>query len=197
LEDGLIRRVGGSDLIHVNVRVIAAMNEHPSIALKNQKLRSDLFYRLNVFTFSLLPLRERKEDILLLSDYFISRYNEKVIKKIEGIEPRLENFFMKYPWPGNVRELKHTIEYMMNVCERERLGFEDLPPMLKHSTTFEDQKSNDETRSLSLKINIETLEKELIAAALNRTNGNIKKAALLLEIPRQTLQYKLKKMLDS
>ncbi len=117
LEDGMVRRVGGTENIHVDVRVIAAMNIYPVEALTNQKLRSDLYYRLNVFTISLLPLRERKEDIQLLTDYFIAFYNDKLAKGIRGVNIELEDFFIEYPWPGNVRELKHTIEYMMNVCD--------------------------------------------------------------------------------
>lgn len=197
LEDGMVRRVGGADLIHVNVRVIAAMNEHPNIALKNGKLRSDLYYRLNVFTFSLLPLRERKDDISLLTEYFIAYYNEKAKKNIKGIGKELENFFMEYPWPGNVRELKHTIEYMINVSEKSLLSHEDLPIMLKHFSIPQNNRTSSEGDSLSLRRNMEKLEKELILEALNLTNGNIKRASVLLEIPRQTLQYKIKKILDS
>lgn len=196
LEDGMIRRVGGADLLHVNVRVIAAMNEHPSLALKNGNLRSDLYYRLNVFTLSLLPLRERKEDIKLLADYFITFYNEIEKKNIKGIEKKLENFFMEYPWPGNVRELKHTIEYMINICEKSLLNCEDLPIMLKHFSIPQNKRLQNCGHSLSLRRNIEKMEKELIVEALNLTNGNIKQAAGLLELPRQTLQYKIKKILD-
>jgi arginine utilization regulatory protein len=196
LEDGIVRRVGGTDLLHVNVRVIAAMNEHPSQALKNGKLRSDLYYRLNVFTLSLLPLRERKEDIKLLAEYFIVSYNEKAKKNIKGIEKELENLFMEYPWPGNVRELKHTIEFMINVSEKSLLDREDLPIMLKHFSIPQNNRLSSGGHSLSLRRNIEKMEKELIVEALNVTNGNIKRAAMLLEIPRQTLQYKIKKILD-
>jgi arginine utilization regulatory protein len=197
LEDGMVRRVGGAELIHVNVRVIAAMNEHPDVAVKNQKLRSDLYFRLNVFTFSLQPLRERKEDIQLLTDYFITSFNEKTRKSIMGIEKELETFFNDYPWPGNVRELKHTIEYMMNVCERSLLGREDLPIMLKHFSVPQNNRTSSGEHSLSLRRNMEKKEKDLIVKALNLTNGNIKQAAMLLEIPRQTLQYKIKKIMDS
>ncbi|GHH98311.1 sigma-54 interaction domain-containing protein [Neobacillus kokaensis] len=193
LEDGIIRRVGGAENIVVNVRVIAAVNIHPGKALKEQKLRSDLYYRLNVFTFSLIPLRERKEDILFLSDYFISLFNKQLQKNIQGIEKNVEAFFGDYYWPGNVRELKHTIEYMMNVCEKEWLGIEDLPVMLKQQLAPVRDK-HQESESLSLRKNMEKLEKALILNAMEQTEGNINQAAKLLEIPRQTLQYKLKKI---
>ncbi|MFL6562655.1 MAG: sigma-54 interaction domain-containing protein, partial [Bacillus sp. (in: firmicutes)] len=195
LEDGMVRRVGGTQSISVNVRVIAAMNVHPSKALQDQTLRSDLYYRLNVFTFSLLPLRERKEDILFLTDYFINGFNEKLNIKIEGYEKKLEHFFMNYTWPGNVRELKHTIEYMMNVCEKDQLKYEDLPSMLRHLPGMSPS-NNREMEGLSLRKNIEKLEKKLIMNALDLSEGNINQAAKLLEIPRQTLQYKIKRLLD-
>lgn len=195
LEDGMVRRVGSSQNISVNVRVIAAMNEHPSKALQEKKLRSDLYYRLNVFTFSLLPLRDRREDILFLTDNYIQVFNQKLNKNIQGIESELERFFMTYQWPGNVRELKHTIEYMMNVCEGTLLGEKDLPIMLRQQSTPLKSNGNN-IGNLSLRKNIEGLENRLIREALATTNGNILQAAKLLEIPRQTLQYKLKKTME-
>lgn len=195
LEDGMVRRVGSSQSISVDVRVIAAMNVYPSKALEDQTLRSDLYYRLNVFTFSLMPLRDRKEDILFLTDHFMKEFNQKLGKNISGYEKKLEPFFRNYQWPGNVRELKHTIEYMMNVCEEEELKYEDLPSMLTHlAGTYTSH--NGERESLSLRRNMEEFEKSLIKNALELSEGNINQAAKLLEIPRQTLQYKMKKIVD-
>ena len=197
LEDGMVRRVGSSQTISVNVRVIAAMNVFPSKALQEQTLRADLYYRLNVFSFSLLPLRERKEDILFLANHFMKDFNQKLFKNISGYEKKLELFFMNYLWPGNVRELKHTIEYMMNVCEAEHLKYEDLPSMLRHLPITSSALSVcGSTESLSLRKNIEELEIRLIKNALELSEGNINQAAKLLEIPRQTLQYKIKKIVD-
>ncbi|WP_045524093.1 sigma-54 interaction domain-containing protein [Neobacillus niacini] len=190
LEDGMVRRIGSSQNISVDVRVIAAMNVNPNTALQNQKLRSDLYYRLNVFTFSLLPLRERKEDIQLLTNYFILFFNKKLNKAIKGIERELESFFMNHPWSGNVRELKHTIEYMMNVCDEEVLQMKDLPIMMKQQAVMNEKVE----KNLSLRQNVEELEKHLIDKALDLSAGNINQAAKLLEIPRQTLQYKIKKL---
>ncbi|MEH7307719.1 sigma-54 interaction domain-containing protein [Neobacillus drentensis] len=192
LEDGMIRRVGSSQSISVNVRVIAAMNVSPSKALQEQTLRADLYYRLNVFTFSLIPLRNRTEDILFLTEHFIEEFNQKLQKNINGLEKKLELFFMNYQWPGNVRELKHSIEYMMNVCEAKQLRYEDLPSLLKHLPCT-GTSNKGEVENLSLRKNIGRLEKELIRNALELSEGNINQAAKLLEIPRQTLQYKLKK----
>jgi arginine utilization regulatory protein len=192
LEDGMIRRVGSSENITVDVRIIAAVNIHPNQALQEQRLRSDLYYRLNVFTFSLPPLRERKEDILFLAEFFIHDYNKRLNKKIKGLTKDLEVLFLEYHWPGNVRELKHTIEYMVNICEGDLLSTDDLPIMLKHLLD-NNQKQRNKAETLSLRKNLEELEKRLISIAMERSQGNVKQAAELLEIPRQTLQYKLKK----
>ncbi|SDL90464.1 sigma-54-dependent Fis family transcriptional regulator [Bacillus sp. OK048] len=189
LEDGLVRRVGSAQNTSVDVRVIAAMNIHPNVAVENQKLRSDLYYRLNVFTFSLLPIRERKEDILFLKDYFIQFFNKKLQKNIKGIDLNVESFFISHPWPGNVRELKHTIEYMMNVCEEDVLQMNDLPIMMRQQAVSHEKVE----RNFSLRKNVEELEGKLIDHALCLSKGNINQAAKLLEIPRQTLQYKLKR----
>ncbi|MEH6907875.1 sigma-54-dependent Fis family transcriptional regulator [Bacillus sp. AFS006103] len=197
LEDGMVRRVGSSQSISVNVRIIAAMNVMPNKALQEQTLRADLYYRLNVFTFSLIPLRDRKEDILFLTDHFMKNFNQKLFKNISRYEKKLELFLINYQWPGNVRELKHTIEYMMNVCEREQLLYEDLPSILRRLPVILPAISNsDPKESLSLRKNIEEFEKRLINNALDLSEGNINQAAKLLEIPRQTLQYKIKKIGD-
>ncbi len=189
LEDGLVRRVGSAQNISVDVRVITAMNIHPNHAVENQKLRSDLYYRLNVFTFSLLPIRERKEDIVFLTEYFIRFFNKKLQKAVRGLDQKVASFFMSHPWPGNVRELKHTIEYMMNVCADDVLQMNDLPIMMRQQAVS----NGNRDKNLSLRKNVEALESQIIADALTMSNGNINQAAKLLEIPRQTLQYKLKK----
>ncbi|MEH7416707.1 sigma 54-interacting transcriptional regulator [Neobacillus drentensis] len=193
LEDGMIRRVGSAHNISVNVRVIAAMNVHPQTALKENMIRHDLYFRLNVFTFSLPPLRERREDILYLTDIFIRAFNKQLSKGIQSVEKNLEIFLTGYQWPGNVRELKHTIEYMMNVCEGNHLKVVDLPVILRQYPAG--AKGNiHPPENLSLRRNLEEVEKSLIVNALDLSKGNINQAAKLLEIPRQTLQYKLKKI---
>ncbi|MCJ2389060.1 sigma 54-interacting transcriptional regulator, partial [Limosilactobacillus fermentum] len=130
LEDGFIRRIGGARSVQVDVRIIAAMNINPKNAVSENKLRPDLFYRLNVLSYELPPLRERVKDIELLTEYFISIYNTKLGKTIKGIDEETRFFFQKYQWPGNVRELKHTIEYMMNHTEQDFMVLEDLPQLL-------------------------------------------------------------------
>lgn len=191
IEDGAVRRVGGSNVTSVNVRVISAMNVYPTVAMEANQLRTDLFYRLNVLTFELMPLRQRTEDILYLSEIFISEYNKQLRKHVSGLNDQVKAIFLKHQWPGNVRELKHTIEYMMNVCEGSMLTSQDLPMMMKNIQPEPDE----ETRtSFVLRENLKELEIQLINDALDASGGNVQKAAGLLDIPRQTLQYKMKKL---
>lgn len=189
LEDGMIRRIGSSKSVQVDVRVIAAMNVHPRKALEEKLIRMDIFYRLNVLTFELLPLRKRPEDIKFLSNKFLDHYNGILQKNIQGVSTEVMNIFHSYDWPGNVRELKHTIEYMMNVCEDTSLDIEHLPAMLKGNTSV----SRKIIKGYSLKEKIQEFEKNMICEALEQTSGNIKQAAKQLQIPRQTLQYKIQK----
>ncbi len=189
LEDGAVRRVGGSRNIATDVRIIAAMNIHPHEAMEQGILRHDLYYRLNVFTFELIPLRKRPEDIGLLACHFLDSFNRKLGKNVKVIGSTAAKFFSSYHWPGNVRELKHTIEYMANVSEGSELTEEDLPAMLKQMRS----KSGSRAVALSLKERVQAAEKEIIEAAIAETGGNILQAARLLNIPRQTLQYKLHK----
>ncbi|MFD9628421.1 sigma-54 interaction domain-containing protein [Peribacillus muralis] len=186
LEDGFIRRIGGARSVQVDVRIIAAMNINPKNAVSENKLRPDLFYRLNVLSYELPPLRERVKDIELLTEYFISIYNTKLEKTIKGIDEETRFFFQKYQWPGNVRELKHTIEYMMNHTEQDIIVLEDLPQLLKKRTSPPEE-------ILPLRKAMLEMETKLITDALLQTNGNVFQASKLLQIPRQTLQYKIRK----
>lgn len=193
LEDGAVRRVGSTTIQSVNVRVISAMNVFPGAAMEQNQLRTDLFYRLNVLTFQLTPLRDRKEDILYLSNMFINQYNNLLHKQIKGMDTDVSVTFLDHPWPGNVRELKHTIEYMMNVCEDQYLTLNDLPVMLQQKPSAREF-TGPKRSSFILREQLMMVEQELISEALAACEGNIQKAAKLLEIPRQTLQYKIKKL---
>ena len=107
------------------------MNLHPHQAIKEGLLRADLFYRLSVLGFELIPLRERPEDTLYLADHFITLFNKELGKEIGGLDKTVEKLFLRHSWPGNVRELKHTVEYMMNICEGDTLTENELPLMLR------------------------------------------------------------------
>ncbi|MDF1509871.1 sigma 54-interacting transcriptional regulator [Robertmurraya sp. DFI.2.37] len=191
LEDGRFRRLGGAKDIVVDVRVMAAMNVHPKAALEQKLLRSDLFYRLNVFTFELTSLRNRKEDILYLSEIYIKNFNQSLNKKVQRISDDVKEVLLSYSWPGNVRELKHALEYMMNICTGEQLERDDLPVMLKEFLKKGAKRISGE--SLSFRERVAAFEQEMILEALQRTGGNIQQAASMLRLPRQTLQYKIQK----
>lgn len=189
LEDGIIRRVGGTSAQKVNVRVISAMNIDPQIALEEKQIREDLFYRLNVLTVELIPLRQRPEDIPYLTNEFIGLFNKQLRKNVIAISEETAKLFNEHSWPGNVRELKHTVEYMMSVGEEGVLTPAHLPPML--IKTFANKEPSLAGRNL--KQVLKQYEKSLIEEAMVESGGNIQKAARSLGIPRQTLQYKLKK----
>ncbi|MFJ7753930.1 sigma-54 interaction domain-containing protein [Peribacillus muralis] len=186
LEDGSIRRIGGTGSVQVDVRIMAAMNIDPKKAVSENKLRPDLFYRLNVLSYELPPLRERARDIELLTEHFVSLYNRKLGIDMKGVDEETRVFFQRYQWPGNVRELKHTIEFMMNHAEQEILILEDLPQLLR-------KRSSPPENILPLREAMLEMETKLITDALLHTNGNVFQASKLLQIPRQTLQYKIRK----
>ncbi|MFJ7678256.1 sigma-54 interaction domain-containing protein [Peribacillus sp. NPDC097198] len=186
LEDGAVRRIGAAKSIQVDVRIMTAMNVNPKTAVTEKKLREDLFYRLHVLSYELPPLRDRPEDILLLTEHFIINFNEKMNRSVKGIDEETKGILHAYHWPGNVRELKHTIEFMMIHAESEVLTAGDLPPFLKKSTVPKE-------KVLPLREAMKEMETKLISEALLQTEGNVFQASKLLDIPRQTLQYKIKK----
>lgn len=197
IQDGVVRRIGGAESVVVNVRVIAAMNEHPVRAVERGHLREDLYYRLNVIFFNIPPLRERKEDIPLLVEHFIKIYNVKLGKNVKGISEELMEGFIQNSWPGNVRELKYTIESMMNFIDDDVLYINEMPENAATSyyLPHETEKIRDIAKPGALKLNEALLKYEIdiIETAIKEAKGNHAKAARLLGIPRQTLHNKLKK----
>ncbi|PEE40795.1 sigma-54 interaction domain-containing protein [Bacillus pseudomycoides] len=189
LEDGVIRRIGDSKTRKVDVRVITAMNQPPEVCLRENKIRTDLYYRLNVFSLYIPPLRERKEDVLLLASYFLRDYNKEYKKQVLHIDNGTKERLLAYHWPGNVRELKHTIEHAVIIAEGGSLTVSCLPRTFRKEVDSKKQ----EKSILPLREALHQTEKELINQALMETDGNILQAAKLLGIPRQTLQYKLNK----
>lgn len=196
LQEGYIRRVGGKKDIPIDVRIIATTNEEPLASLKSNRIRKDLFYRLNVIFIPIPSLSERKEDIIILTKHFVDKYNIILGKNIEKISEEILDLFMKYSWPGNVRELSNVIEGAMNIASDhksvlEKEDFmsslyliEDKP--LKNASIFHETNK-------SLPEVISEIEKEMISKALRKNNKNISRTAEELGIKRQTLQHKLKK----
>lgn len=188
LQDNTIRRVGSIKAIETDVRIIAATNIPPEEAVKNKMLRKDLYYRLNVISFEIPPLRERRDDIPILVDFFIKKYNKKLGKQVKGVSKEVMDIFMTFPWEGNVRELENLIEGIMSIHDLYIIEVDNL------STKFKEYiKTLENPKSKSLNQILDDTEKALIIKALNKTNWNITKTAEYLQIPRQTLQYKMGK----
>lgn len=191
LQDGWLRRVGDSISRKVDVRIIAALNITPAYAVDQKLLREDLFYRLNTITLNLPPLRERQDDIPLLTDFFIQKYNRKYYRSIEGVSNDVKTLFLSYGWKGNVRELEHVIEGAIHMIEEVVIQVKDLPlSMIKH---FESMTSETRTLPQSLESQLEVYERTVLINAYERSGKNVTHTAKLLCIPRSTLQRKLRK----
>ncbi len=197
LQEGTFRRVGDSKLRTVNVRTIACTNIDPVEAVRLKQLRNDLFYRLNVVSFKIPPLRERMSDIPILVEYFISHYNKKLNLQVMGVNSKVMSIFQNYSWPGNVRELQHCIEHAMNVVLDEWIDLKDLPTNIIDSLSINlylQSQYNviDFPKNQPLRDTLNILEKKIIIETLKKCNGNVSKASIVLDMPRQTLQYRLK-----
>ncbi len=190
LQEEEVRPLGENRSIQVDVRIIAATARNLREDVTNNLFREDLFYRINVLTIEVPPLRERKEDIPLLIDHFIGKYNKRLGIKIEKVSPEFMQRVLEYAWPGNVRELENIVERGMALAEGVILEADNLPPeLLSQAGQFTVENIGE---GLSVKKNMKILEKHLINQALESTGGNKTKAAALLEISLPTLLYKMK-----
>jgi two-component system NtrC family response regulator len=189
LQDSVIQRVGGRDFIPVDVRVVCATNVDIDTAIREGKLREDLYYRVGVITIHLLPLRERKEDRLLLATHFLNQFSDEYQKKVKRFSAAAIQEIESFEWPGNVRELRNRIQRAVIMCdgnaiEPQDLAFTpaaDLVPIV------------DRVGVTTLKAAREQLEKELVTAAIERQHGNIVKAAEELGVSRPTFYDLLRK----
>ena len=190
LQENEVRPVGDSKTMKVDVRVIAATAKTLEDEVDKGTFREDLFYRLNVLSIKLPPLRERPEDIPLLSQHFINRFNTALGKDIQGITPSAMSMLLKHNWPGNVRELENVIERAVVLAEEMSLVPENLPPDM--SAGSNKGKMNSLFEGYSLKAAQRLMEEELITRALKATEGNRTKAARMLEISHPSLLSKIK-----
>src|SRR5580700_3150664 len=185
LQEHEFERVGGTQSIPVDVRVIAATNCDLQAAVRSGKFRLDLFYRLNVFPIHVPPLRDRPEDIVLLAKYFIDRYATKAAKRIRRVEKRTAELLEAYDWPGNIRELQNVIERAMILCDSDTFSVEEswLRP--------------ESESGVGLRPSLSNHQREIIEAALAQTHGRIAGphgAAAKLGVPRTTLESKIKSL---
>jgi len=181
LQEKEFERVGDSTPIKVDIRILAATNQELAKKVKTGEFRQDLYYRLKVVEIKLPPLREKKEDIPLLTEHFIKKFNKKFNKNIMGISHNVSKIFMSYNWPGNLRELEHTLEYASIVCNKTIIEQEDLPEEFQIKEKREPFKKSD------------TNEEEMIRNILEETEWNKAKAARTLNMSRLTLYKKIKK----
>ena len=189
LQERRFERVGGSRIISTNVRIIAATNRDLAAAIASGTFRADLFYRLNVFPIDLPPLRQRKEDIPMLVEYFVKRYAEKAGKQISRIDKNALKLCQSYVWPGNIRELQNIIERSVILCAGDTLRIDEA--------WLSSQKEPRPKASGPLTENLQSFEKELIEAALVESNGKVagpNGAAAKLGIPRSTLDLRIKQL---
>ena len=192
LQDGTFRRIVSKELKKVDVKIITSINEDPLKAVSSGKLRKDIYYRLNVLNISIPPLRERKDDIPLLVNYNIAKYNKIFNKNVKYVSSHLYKKLERYDWPGNVRELENVIAYGLSAVDKSKeiLEFSDIKQKYNELIS-----SNDD---IDIKLEplpkmVENFEKSIIEKALLQTDNNITKAAKILNVPRQTLQRKVKR----
>jgi two-component system response regulator AtoC len=190
LEDELIRRLGETRDIKVDTRIITATHRDLLAETKAGRFREDLFYRLNVLPIHIPPLRDRREDIPLLIEHFVTRNNTRLRSNIVGIDSEARRLLFEYGWPGNVRELENTIERAMVLAEGDQIVVTDLPERVREAQDpVQMQLASGE---LSVKKTTRIIEEILIRRALQKTKGNRTRAAELLEISHRALLYKIK-----
>lgn len=182
LQEKEFTRIGGNTPVKVDIRIISATNKDLSKLTSEGKFRQDLYYRLNVITINLPPLRERKEDIPLLAEHFLHRFNIRNNKNITSFSDEVMEFFMKYHWPGNVRELENFVEHAVVICKGKVIKLEDLPSIKGEKIEYPEKRKT-----------LEEMEKDYILKILSETNHNFSKTAEILGITRVTLYNKIKK----
>jgi len=194
LEEKSFYRVGGSKNIKVDVRLICATNKDLKQMIKNGSFREDLFYRINVVPIFIPPLRERKEDIPLLVDHFIKKFNKENNKNIKGISQEALEVMMNYEWPGNVRELENLIERIIALTSREIIQADELPFSPNDSSKINELRESILSGKVSFLKAEEEFERTIILDALRRTNFIQSRAAELLGVSRRILKYKMDKL---
>lgn len=191
LQEQNFERVGGNQPISVDVKIITATNRNLEQLIKDGIFREDLYYRLNVISIEIPPLRERREDILPLIEFFTQKFSNDANKKTISYSKETIDIFLKYNYPGNVRELENIVQRAVVISRGDMITTNDLPIGLKNLPAESTTPLNQDTMDLSNRV--ESLEKDLVFDALRQTNGNQSKAAILLGISERNLRYRLEK----
>ncbi len=197
LQEGAVERLGTQVPIELDLRVVAATNRDPVLALEQGRLRADLYYRLNVLQVEVPPLRERREDIPLLAEHFLERYSRELGRTPPRLAPETIGRLRAYPWPGNVRELQNLMERAAVLARGDEITPDQLPRELSATPPVPAPAGATPAAhdgSLALQPQVDALERGLIREALRRTGDNKSAAARLLEISERSLWYKLKKL---
>ena len=186
LQEREFERLGGTDAVKIDVRLIAATNSDLEATVAKGTMRQDLLYRLNVFTIYVPPLRERKSDILLLADHFVEKLSTEQGKQVKRISTPAIDALVAYHWPGNVRELQNVIERAVLVSDGQVIHLHHLPP------TLQTAEGSDTAASQSLGSAVAGFERDMIEDALKMARGNRARAARLLQATRRVVNYKIK-----
>ncbi|MCK5008805.1 MAG: sigma-54-dependent Fis family transcriptional regulator, partial [Spirochaetales bacterium] len=190
LQEREFERVGDTKPIKVDIRVIATTNREIKAAIKEGVFREDLYYRLNVVTIHLPPLRERNGDIGLLIQFFLKKYTGQMNRRIRGIEAQAMRTLTRYHWPGNIRELENTMERAVLLSEGDMITSEDLNLFFAHESTLDEE---ERLKLPNAGIRLEDAERDLILQALERCGWVQKDAARLLGVSSRALNYKIKR----
>ncbi|NPV02332.1 MAG: sigma-54-dependent Fis family transcriptional regulator [Brevinematales bacterium] len=198
IEDKIVTRVGGLEAINIDVRIISATNRDLWQEVRKTKFREDLYYRINVIFLHLPPLRERREDIPLLVDFFIKRYVELEGVHISQIDEDVVKLLISFNWPGNVRQLENVIHHAMIMTDDERISIDDIPDNIFSSSSTSENINNltgyiKKDNVIITDLDLDEMEKTQILKALEKAHWKMSKAAELLGIHRNTLTQKMKK----
>ncbi|PEJ97573.1 sigma 54-interacting transcriptional regulator [Bacillus wiedmannii] len=200
LQEKEIERIGGTKIQKVDVRFIAATHRNLREMVQRGEFREDLYYRLNVFEIDIPPLRERKEDMIHITEFLIKKLNGELGSNVLSLDKRVRDIFMEHDWPGNIRELENVLERAMNVIEEMIIQVHHLPAYLRKKDLEEElyreiitMDQEQDEGSYSLQVEVESAEKRAITRALEKTAGNIKEASDLLGIHRASLYRKIEK----
>jgi len=189
LQERQFERVGSNRAIKANVRILCATNRDLERAVEDGEFRQDLYYRVNVFPIFLPPLRDRKDDILLLADHFVVKYTKEMGRPVRRISPEVSEILLAYHWPGNVRELENCIERAILLTAGDTIEIAHLPPSLQALARGAERKERGKLNTV-----VETQERTLILGALRETGGNQTQAAKLLGTTKRIIQYRIRKM---
>lgn len=197
IEEKLVRRVGGLNAIPIKCRLICAANNDPVELIEQNRLRKDFFYRIAGAILQIPPLRQRKNDIIFLADFFVDKYNKLNGKQIKRLSSDLKTVFLTHDWPGNIRELEHIIESMIIKADEKEseLKIDDLPEYFIKTISIDDSIKRYKTdRKRTLPVTLRTIEEHLIRESLESNDWNFTKTAKDLGIIRQSLNYRMKKL---